>query len=119
MGKFMRPRKRVRKSKRCQVFPPQSAHEYDLRDWDRLVDVLSMHLCPADEWQAYEKKVQYQNWKSKQKKQNGSPKAKVCVFPIWRKYRGQARKIASLHQVIPMLRHLPLPVSSFLGKVFF
>lgn len=78
-----------------------------------------MHLCPAGEWQAYEKKVQYLVWKSGLRKDGTSGKPKICVFPVWRKYRHQAQKIANLHQVVPLLRHLPLPVSSFLGKVFF
>lgn len=88
----------------------------DSLDWKRLVDVLSMHLCPAREWQAYEKKVHEQAWRAKVR-QAGD--ATIYVFPVWRKYRRQARKIASLQHFAPVLRHLPLPVSSFLGKVFF
>jgi hypothetical protein len=82
-------------------------------NWNRLVDVLSMHLCPPEEWQAYEKKM------NEQAKLRASGGATIYIFPVWRKYRQQARKIASLQNFAPVLRHLPLPVSCFLGKVFF
>ena len=83
--------------------------------WDRTVDALAMHLCPSEEWQEYEKKVQYQVWKANLQQNS----ARVKVFPIWRKYRYQAQQIASLQKAVPILRHLPLPVTSFLGRVLF
>jgi hypothetical protein len=111
----MRPRKRTDRNKR-QAMAPGQTFAMDSKAWDRMVDALAMHLCPTEEWQAYEKKLQYLVWKSKQRQ---TKTAKVCVFPVWRKYRHQAQKIVNLQHVVPLLRHLPLPVSSFLGKVFF
>lgn len=110
----MRPRKRVNRNRRQGKVPDQTFIP-DTKAWERMVDALAMHLCPIKEWQAYEQKVQYLIWQSKQ----SQSAAKVCAFPVWRKYRHQAQKIASLQHVVPLLRHLPLPVSSFLGKVFF
>lgn len=86
---------------------------------EKTVDTLAMHLCPNEEWRAYEQKTRYLVWKAQQKRRISSDSAKVCVFPIWRKYRHQAQKVANLLQVIPVLRHLPLPVTRFLGAVFF
>ncbi len=84
---------------------------------ERLIDALAMHLCPSHEWRAYEKKNQSLVWQSRHQKT--AHRAKIYAFPVWRKYRHQAEKIVNLHQVVPMLRHLPLPVSTFLGEVFF
>lgn len=110
----MRPRKRIDRAKRRNKASGQVL-TMDPQAWDRMVDALAMHLCPTEEWQAYEQKVQYLIWQSKQR----AGRARVCAFPVWRKYRDRAHKIASLQHVVPILRHLPLPVSSFLGKVFF
>ncbi|WP_373531664.1 hypothetical protein [Vampirovibrio sp.] len=88
----------------------------DSVDWKRLVDKLSMHLCSASEWQAYDKQRREQARQAQQKPLKG---ATIYVFPIWCKYRQQARKIACLQSFAPVLRYLPLPVSSFLGRMFF
>lgn len=83
--------------------------------WEKTIESLAISLCPTEEWQAYEKKVQHLAWQAN--KRQGS--ARVSVFPIWRKYRQQALRIATLHRTLPMFRHLPLPVASFLGELLF
>lgn len=101
--------------------------------WIRLVDNLAMSLCPDAEWQAYHRQIQQLAWQAA----TASPSSgggsaarpmmapphrdalvrKVRVFPVWRKYRQQALRVATLQENIPLLRHLPLRLSCILGDV--
>lgn len=72
-----------------------------------------MTLCPVTEWQVYEQQLQYLAWKTN-KRQN---KDVVRVFPIWRKYRQKATRVATLYHAVPLLRHLPLGLVGFLGDL--
>jgi hypothetical protein len=87
----------------------------DIEAWENTIESLAMDLCPPNEWQAYQRQLQTVSIKSGARQ----PASKVKVFPIWKKYRQQALRVATLYQAVPLLRHLPLGVSSFLGDVLF
>jgi len=87
----------------------------DPEGWEKTIDSLAISLCPTEEWQAYEKQLQAVAWKANRQKNS----ARVSVFPVWRKYRQKASRVASLYRRAPILRHLPLNVVSFIGDVLF
>lgn len=95
--------------------PHYTRRKTDPEGWEKTIESLAISLCPTEEWQAYEKQLQYIAWKAN-KQQNS---AKVSVFPVWRKYRQKASRVATLYRTAPILRHLPLNVASFLGEVLF
>ena len=45
--------------------------------------------------------------------------AQVRLFPVWRKYRQQAKRVATLFQTVPILKRLPLSVAGWLGDLLF
>jgi|GEM_PF-3000119 len=92
-----------------------SPETWEKENWEKTIESLAISLCPTQEWQAYEKKLQHLAWQAN-KQQNS---ARVSVFPIWRKYRQQALRVATLYRTVPVLRHLPLPVANFLGEILF
>ena len=105
--------------------PRYMRRKSDVEAWEKTIDALAMSICPAEEWQAYERQIQQVAWKT-QAKQNGLKPgrsnhalASVRVFPVWKKYREKALRVATLHQAVPLFRHLPLSVSCFLGEVLF
>jgi hypothetical protein len=87
----------------------------DLESWEKTIESLAMDLCPTKEWQAYEKKAHFLAWKNNKQ----SNTAKIRVFPIWRKYRQQALRVATLYRTLPILRYFPLKVTNFLGQILF
>ena len=40
---------------------------------------------------------------------------KLTVFPIWRRYCDEARKVMQMHQLLPATEHLPLGVTRWLA----
>ncbi len=61
-------------------------------------------------------------WGISVKSQGRSPiiqSATIRLFPVWRKYRQQAKRVATLHLALPMLRRLPLTVCGWLGNLLF
>lgn len=84
-------------------------------EWEQTIDALAMHICPVEVWQDYEKQMQTLTWKAKKDKKA----SRISVFPIWRQYRQQALRVATLHRTLPMLRRLPIGVACFLGDLLF
>ncbi len=80
----------------------------DKETWDDTVEQLARELCPIEELEAYQYRQQTLARNNRQ----------VKVFPVWRKYRYQARKIASIQSSIPFLKRFPLQVSWVLGEIF-
>jgi hypothetical protein len=94
----------------------------DLEAWENTIESLAMDLCPAEEWQAYQRQLMALSQVASSRAQKSharQAKGSVRVFPIWKKYRQKALQVATLYQAVPLLRHLPLRVSSFLGDVLF
>lgn len=91
----------------------------DVEAWEHTVDALAMSLCPEDEWLAYEKRMQQLAWRESKSAAPRRHTAAVRVFPVWKKYRQKALRVATLHQAVPVLKHLPLRISCFLGDVLF
>lgn len=98
---------------------PRRKSEQD--SWEKAIDALAMHICPVSEWQAYEQQLQQIAWQNSTRYQSKSRKhlPVVRVFPVWRKYRQKALRVATLQQNVPMLRYLPLGLSCFLGDILF
>ena len=92
-------------------------HKMPITDWDTSIELLAMQLCPAAEWRKYERHMQALTRQSTA--QNQHHKSKVKVFPVWRKYRQQAKRVATLYQAIPMFKRLPLAISGFIGNLLF
>jgi hypothetical protein len=93
--------------------PRYQRRRSDIDNWENTIDSLAMTLCPVAEWQAYEKQLQFIAWKANRRPQ----KAKVRVFPVWRKYRQKAVRVATLYEAAPILRHFPLGFVGFLGDL--
>jgi hypothetical protein len=101
-----------------------SRQQASASEWDANIELLAMQLCPADEWQHYEKRMQtlarQQNAQQNSTPGRGKrPAPKVRVFPVWRKYRQQAKRVATLHQAFPLFKRLPLALSGLVGDLLF
>ncbi len=83
---------------------------------ERTVEDIAITLCPSAEWEAYE--ARRHQLVRLGRAQKDSRMAEVRVMPVWWKYRRQAYRVATLQRLFPVLRYLPLRVSSFLGEVF-
>lgn len=83
---------------------------------ERTVEDIAITLCPAPEWEAYEARRHQLMRMSRMQKDSRT--AEIKVLPIWWKYRRQAYRVATLQRMFPVLRYLPLRLSSFLGEVF-
>ena len=94
-------------------------HRAETCDWDSSIELLAMQLCPAEEWQTYEKRMQAQARQFNTVKGQGKQSTKVRVFPVWRKYRQKAKRVATLYQALPLFKRLPLSVSGFIGDLLF
>ena len=81
----------------------------DKQVWEQTIDLLAQSLCPEAEWAAYRNR-------QRTIARMGDPAVKV--FPVWKKYRAQAVKVATVQRAVPMLRHLPPRFSWVLGEVF-
>jgi len=92
-------------------------HKVPITDWDTSIELLAMQLCPAAEWRKYERHLQALARQSNT--QNHPKQTKVKVFPVWRKYRQQAKRVATLYQALPMFKRLPLGLSGFIGNLLF
>lgn len=92
-------------------------HQEPANDWDTSIELLAMQLCPTEEWQRYERKMQALARQATSSAPRG--KGKVRVFPVWRKYRQQAKRVATLYQAIPVFKRLPLPFCGFVGDLLF
>jgi len=91
-------------------------------DWEMRIESLAMQLCPADEWQHYEKKMHALLRESQTltlRRKRPTPGSAVAVFPVWRKYRQQAKRVATLQQAFPLFKHLPLKLNGFVGDLLF
>jgi hypothetical protein len=93
-------------------------------EWDANIELLAMQLCPAEEWQRYERRMQtvarQQNSQQNRTQATGKEQpSKVRVFPVWRKYRQQAKRVATLHQAFPLFKRLPLTFSGLIGDLLF
>jgi len=91
-------------------------------EWDANIELLAMQLCPTEEWQLYEKRMQTVARKAGSTSSASQPAAahgKIRIFPVWRKYRQQAKRVATLHQALPMFKRLPLALSGFVGDLLF
>jgi hypothetical protein len=100
--------------------PRYSRRKSEQDGWERAIDALAMHICPAEEWQAYERQLQQVAWKNTTRLQGNRMHAPVVrVFPVWRKYRQKALRVATLQKTIPLLKYFPLGLSCFLGDVLF
>jgi hypothetical protein len=88
-------------------------------DWEMRIESLAMQLCPADEWQHYEKKMHALLRESQTLTLRRKRLAQVSVFPVWRKYRQQAKRVATLQQAFPLFKHLPLKLNGFVGDLLF
>lgn len=89
----------------------------DWATWENTIEALAMDLCPAEEWQLYQNQLRHVTLSSPCTQARTT--ATIKVFPIWRKYRSKALKVATLQQTIPLLRHLPLSISRLLGDILF
>lgn len=94
-------------------------HDLQSNDWDTSIELLAMQLCPVEEWQNYEQHMQTLAREASVFPSRLKPQAKVRVFPVWRKYRQQAKRVATLYQALPMFKRLPLPVAGFVGDLLF
>jgi hypothetical protein len=93
-------------------------------EWDANIELLAMQLCPAEEWQHYERRMQtvarqQHSQQSSALAKGKAPAPKVRVFPVWRKYRQQAKRVATLHQAFPLFKRLPLVLSGLVGDLLF
>jgi hypothetical protein len=87
----------------------------DFDTWEKTIDALAMSICPSREWQDYERRLQQLAWRANVR----SRRKVVSVFPVWKKYRQKALRVATLHQAVPVLKYLPLRVSCLLGDLLF
>jgi hypothetical protein len=87
----------------------------DIIAW-QTIDQLAMQLCPPDEWNAYMGQLNDLEWMIQQTPEIS---ANLRVFPVWKKYRSQARQVAALYQAIPLLQRFPLRWTSLLGRILF
>lgn len=87
----------------------------DIIAW-QTIDQLAMQLCPPDEWNAYMCQL---NDLEGLIQETPEISANLRVFPIWKKYRNEARQVAALYQAVPLLQRLPLRWTSILGRLFF
>lgn len=71
----------------------------DRADWERQVEALAQRLCSREELQA-------QLQRHEALRQEGRLR-QVKLFPIWRRHREQAQRIARLCERLPFLRRLP------------
>jgi hypothetical protein len=94
-------------------------HDSQANDWDTSIELLAMQLCPVEEWQHYEQHMQTLAREARALPARLKPQAKVRVFPVWRKYRQQAKRVATLYQAAPVFKRLPLPVAGFVGDLLF
>jgi hypothetical protein len=88
-------------------------------DWEMRIESLAMQLCPADEWQHYEKKMHALLRESQTLTLRRKRSAPISVFPVWRKYRQQAKRVATLQQAFPLFKHLPLKLNGLVGDLLF
>jgi hypothetical protein len=94
-------------------------HELQSCDWDTSIELLAMQLCPVEEWKSYERRMQTLARQASVLSSPRKKQAKVRVFPVWRKYRQQAKRVATLYQTMPMFKRLPLSVAGFVGNLLF
>ncbi len=80
----------------------------DSENWEQRVERLARDLCSDDEVKQY-KRLRA----TIQKDTTG----RLATFPVWRKYKSKAERIASMHKMIPLLRRLPHNVNDVLGKI--
>jgi hypothetical protein len=96
-----------------------SHQELETCDWDASIELLAMQLCPTKEWQSYEKRMQALARQAAKPGAHAKTRAKVRVFPVWRKYRQQAKRVATLYQALPVFRRLPLALGGLVGNLLF
>ncbi len=80
----------------------------DNDSWERVVERVARDLCSDDEVK------QYKRLRATVQKDSSG---RLATFPVWRKYKSKAERIASMHKMIPLLRHLPHDVNDVLGKI--
>lgn len=93
--------------------------QLEASDWDTSIELLAMQLCPTEEWQSYEKRMQTLARQATLPASRGKANSSVRVFPVWRKYRQQAKRVATLYQALPMFKKLPLALGGFVGDLLF
>ncbi len=95
--------------------PAPMRRKADVESWESTVDALSKELCTPSEWQDYLKR------QSQYSKRFGSLQTaeNIAVLPVWKKYRKQASRLATLYRSLPVCRHLPVRVSVMLSEIIY
>ena len=81
-----------------------------LKPADDPLESISMAICPAREMMAYFAKKDFYQERGLRR---------MRVFPVWRRYREKAEKIARIQKYIPILKLLPMSFSEWLANRFF
>ncbi|MBK8190562.1 MAG: hypothetical protein IPK79_08965 [Vampirovibrionales bacterium] len=68
--------------------------------WERQVDSLARQLCAPEELSDYFRR-------RKALREMGNSR-RIRLFPVWRRHRERAQRIARLREKFPILRALPL-----------
>ena len=117
--------------KLLQPTRPYTRRKIDQEEWEKTIDELAQRLCTAEEWRRYyQQQEEFQPVVYVTEDENGEEvecdpedldeeyvTAEVKVFPVWRKYRGRAEKIAQLQFILPFLQKLPVRWSLFLSDL--
>ncbi len=82
----------------------------DKPELELVLDNLSRQLCSPEELSVH---------LSRQEMIARKGMNRVKLFPVWRRHRWQAQKIARLQEVFPFLKRLPLKVSVFLSDLVY
>lgn len=105
-----------------KTYPPYPHKRRPLRRkqeliaWQEAIDELAMKLCPAEEWEDHLERLNDLEWQI----QCGAVSPRnLRIFPIWKKYRSEARQVAALYHAMPWLQRLPLQWARKLGQIFF
>lgn len=80
----------------------------DRADWERQVEALAQQLCSPQEWAAY--RARHETLRARYGHD------RIRLFPVWRRYREQAQRMARLCRALPILKALPCRVLAVLSR---
>ncbi len=87
---------------------PHPISSINPEDWEVTLETLSRQLCSKRELSIHLKRQEMYA-------RNGATRIKM--FPIWRRYRRKAERVARIQGTVPFLKNLPLSVSAFISDI--
>ena len=89
---------------------PQRRRKTDREAMENQLERLSKQLCSRQELKTH--------WQRQAFLSKGS-NTRVALFPVWRRYRWQAQQVVHLQTALPVLKRLPLFITTVLCRCLY